>query len=64
MAQKLLRYYKYISKTLGTQGKIELAKMTKIPSMIACIEPDSDKNIETFKTAIEKMTKNAAPDFS
>ena len=63
MAQKLLRYYKYISKTLGTQGKIELAKMTKIPSMFASTEPDSDKNIQNFKSAIEKITNSSAPEF-
>lgn len=63
MAQKLLRYYKFISKTLGTQGKMELARITKIPSMFASIEPDSDKNIQTFKNAIEKITNSAAPEF-
>ncbi|OGU37539.1 MAG: hypothetical protein A2068_00380 [Ignavibacteria bacterium GWB2_35_6b] len=63
MAQKLLRYYKYINKTLGTQGKIELAKMTKIPSMFASTEPDSEKNITTFKNAVEKITNLTAPEF-
>ena len=62
MAQRLLKYYKFISKTLGTQGKIELAKMTKIPSMFACTEPDSEKNIEIFKSAIEKITNSTAPE--
>lgn len=63
MAQKLLKYYKYVSKTLGTQGKIELAKITKIPSMFASTEPDSDKNIKTFKSAVEKITNHSAPEF-
>lgn len=63
MAQRLLKYYKYVSKTLGTQGKIELAKITKIPSMFASIEPDSEKNIRAFRSAVEKITNNSAPEY-
>ena len=63
MAERLLQYYKYIREVAGFEGKIDLATSTKIPSTRAAIEPDSPKNIELFKNAIEKITGKPAPDF-
>ena len=63
MAEKLLRYYKYVNNKLGTQGKLELAKITRIPSLIASLEPDSEKNLSTFKHAVEKITNTSAPEY-
>lgn len=62
MAEKLLQYYKYVQDRLGLEGKIELAKETKIPSTHAALEPDSVENIKRFKTAVEKITHRSAPD--
>jgi len=63
MAEKLLRYYSYISGKRGFTGKFELAKQTKIPSTKASLEPDSPELIARFKEAIEKITGEPAPDF-
>ena len=63
MAEKLIKYYKYIREKAGFEGKIDLATTTKIPSTRAALEPDSPDNIEMFKKAIEKITGEEAPEF-
>lgn len=55
MGQKLIEYYKEVSQKLGISGKMELAKATKIPSIQAAIEPDSDVNIKIFAEAVESL---------
>ncbi len=61
MAEKLLLYYKYIYEVQGYNGRIELAKTTKIPSVEAAIELDTPEKIELFKEAILKITGKPAP---
>ena len=61
MAEKLLRYYNYITEQQGMEGKILLAKETKIPSVKAAIAPDSPENIRIFLDAIKKITGKAVP---
>ena len=63
MAEKLLKYYKYVQDELGLVGKVRLARETKIPSMKAAMEPDSEENIELFKKAVEKLTNKPSPNF-
>jgi hypothetical protein len=55
MGQILIEYYKQISNQLGISGKMELAKATKIPSIQAAIEPDSEENILLFANAVELL---------
>lgn len=62
MAEKLLKYYKYAQDMLGLEGKIQLAKETKMPSTQAALEPDALETIQRFKSAIEKITQKPAPD--
>lgn len=62
MAEKLLQYYKYVQDALGLEGKIQLAKGTKMPSTQAALEPDNPENIRLFKTVVEKITHRPAPD--
>lgn len=62
MAEKLLQYYKYAQDKLGLEGKVQLAKETKLPSTQAALEPDTSEAIQRFKTAIEKITHQPAPD--
>ncbi len=62
MAEKLLRYYKYLSETNGLAGRIKLAVETKITSIAAALEPDSPENITKFKKAVEKITGKRAPE--
>ena len=61
MAEKLLLYYKYINEKEGLNGKLQLAKATKIPSTQAAIELDTPDKIQMFKKAIEQITGKPAP---
>jgi hypothetical protein len=61
MSEKLLQYYKYIQDSLGLEGKIQLAKETKMPSTQAALEPDTPETIQRFKVAVEKITHRPAP---
>lgn len=63
MAEKLLKYYKYCFETAGIQGKIDLAKATKVPSNQAALAPDSPENIALFKQVVEQITGRPAPSF-
>jgi hypothetical protein len=63
MGESLLKYYQYISKLNGLEGRIQLAQNTKLPSNKASLEPDSPENINLFKKAVEKITGKPAPDF-
>lgn len=63
MAEKLMKYYKYVQDELGLVGKMKLAKETKIPSVKAAMEPDSPENISRFKEAIENITNKPAPNY-
>ena len=62
MAERLLKYYKYVQDTLGLDGKMQLAKETKIPSTQAALERDTPETIQRFKTAVAKITQKPAPD--
>ncbi|HCT30667.1 MAG TPA: hypothetical protein DIW31_08000 [Bacteroidales bacterium] len=61
MAEKLVKYYKYIGDSMGIDGRMKLAFETKIPSLSAANFPDSPENIQKFKDAIQKITGNPAP---
>ena len=63
MAEKLIKYYKYIFEQKGYAGKVELAMLTKIPAVIAATESDSVENIEKFKEAVKKITDKPAPEY-
>ncbi len=63
MAEKLLKYYKYVSDSHGMGAKIQLAQDTKVPSSRAAMEPDSPQNIALFKEAVQKITGRPAPNF-
>ncbi len=63
MGMKLAKYYQYIIKEKGVQGRIELGVMTKISSIIAPLQADSPENIKLFKDAIKKITGKEAPDY-
>lgn len=61
MAERLLKYYKYISSVKGMQGSIQLAVKTNIPSPKAAMEPDSDANIAAFRKACKELTGEESP---
>jgi hypothetical protein len=41
MGEKLIMYYKYVGDLKGFMGKVELAKLTLMPTTIAAAAPDS-----------------------
>jgi hypothetical protein len=63
MGMMLFEYYKYILKEKGLEGRAELARRTKISSIIAPLTPDSPENIRIFKLAIKEITGKESPEF-
>ena len=63
MADRLMKYYQYVSEQAGLNGKVKLAQMTNIPSSKAAMEPDSHEAIQRFKDAIKEITGKPAPSF-
>lgn len=63
MAEKLVKYYKYVGDSMGIDGRMKLAQETKTPSLSAANIPDSPENIEKFKKAIHAITGKPAPNF-
>jgi len=61
MAEKLLKYYKYVNDIKGRDGQIELARMTSTPSIIASTLPDSPWMLKLFQNAVEKITGESVP---
>jgi hypothetical protein len=47
---------------MGIEGKMALAKETKVPSTQAALERDTPETIQRFKTAVAKITQKPAPE--
>jgi hypothetical protein len=45
----------------GLEGKVKLAQITKVPSVVAALEPDSPELLSMFSKAVEKITGEPAP---
>jgi hypothetical protein len=63
VADRLMKYYQYVSEQAGLNGKVKLAQMTKIPSTKAAMEPDTQDVIQQFQAAIQEITGKAAPTY-
>ena len=63
MADRLMKYYQYVSEQAGLTGKVKLAQMTKIPSTRAALEADTQDVIQKFQNAIKEITGKAAPTY-
>lgn len=61
MAERLLQYYKYVADKKGISGKMKLAQLTNVPSVVAAIEPDSAELLRTFHDAAMKITGELPP---
>lgn len=61
MGAKLVSYYEYIEKVAGREGKVKLAQMTRVPSMICAGQPDDAPTLQRFRDAIEQLTGKPAP---
>ena len=57
MAERLLKYYKYITEQKGIMGKIELAKETTLPSVLAASEPDSVEKGGKKEPSLVQLTR-------
>jgi hypothetical protein len=63
MGEVLLKYYKFVTDEVGLKGKIQLSKLTKVPSTRAALEEDSERNIKIFREAVVKITQKEPPQF-
>jgi len=63
MADRLMKYYQYVSEQVGASGRVKLATMTKVPSSKAAMEPDTPEIIKKFKDAINEITGKLPPEY-
>jgi hypothetical protein len=63
MAEKLLKYYQYISEHGGLTARTKLAMLTKVPSTKAAMEPDTPETIKKFKEMVGQITGSPPPDY-
>ena len=63
MADRLMKYYQYISEQSGLSGKVKLAQMTRVPSTKAAVEPDTQETIQKFQEAVREITGKPAPTY-
>jgi hypothetical protein len=61
MAERLIKYYKYMADTGGLELKMKLVSVTKVPSTIAAQVPDSPEILDRFQQAIRQLTGKPAP---
>lgn len=61
MAEKVMKFYKYVGEEKGLQGKFDLASLTKSPIMRASTIPDNEENLRLFRDAVQKITGKPAP---
>jgi hypothetical protein len=63
MAEKLMKYYQYVSEQAGAVGRTKVAMLTKVPSTKAAMEPDTPEMIKIFKEAIRQVTGDPPPNY-
>lgn len=61
MGQKLVQYYDFIESVAGREGKVKLAQMTCVPSIVAKGKPDDPALLELFRKAIREITGRNPP---
>jgi hypothetical protein len=61
MGATLVKFYDFVETAKGRAGMVELAKATKIGSLIAASTPDSPDNIAKFKVAVKQITGKDPP---
>ncbi len=58
MGKQLVAFYDFVEEQLGRDGKVQLAKLTRIPSVTAQGTPDSPEIVQAFREAIKQLTGN------
>jgi hypothetical protein len=61
MAAKLMKYYELISAEAGTNGKMRMAMLTGVASVIASDTPDSPEYLAKFQKAYSEITGKQPP---
>jgi hypothetical protein len=56
MGKRLVAFYDYIEERLGRDGKIQLAKLTRVPSVTALGTTDTPELLTAFREAIKQLT--------
>lgn len=56
MGKQLVALYEYIEDRMGRDGKVQLAKLTRVPSVTAQGTPDSPALVSAFREAIKQLT--------
>jgi hypothetical protein len=63
MAERLLRYFKFVRELKGLDGQVKLAQETRMPSVRAETEPDSPENLQRFRQAVKRIIGKDPPEF-
>ena len=61
MGIRLVRYYEFVEEQLGRAGKVELARLTRIPSIIAAGQEETEEVLRQFREAVKQVTGKSAP---
>lgn len=61
MGATLVRYYEYIEKVAGREGKVKLAQQTRVASVIAAGAKEDPEVIRRFREAITTITGKPPP---
>ncbi len=63
MGKRLLQYYQFVGEKVGLNGKVKLARSTKISLTQAAREPDDVVNLELFRTAVQEIVNEVPPNY-
>jgi hypothetical protein len=63
MGKRLLKYYQFVGEKAGLNGKVKLAKSTRITLTQAAREPDDIVNLEMFRNAVAEIVNEPPPNF-
>ena len=63
MGKRLLQYYQFVGEKAGLDGKVKLAKSTKISLTQAARAPDNIVNLELFRTAVADIVEEPPPNY-
>lgn len=63
MGKRLLQYYQFVGEKAGLNGKVKLARSTKITLTQAAREPDDVVNLELFRTAVQEIVNEVPPNY-
>ncbi len=62
MGQKLMAWYNFVEALAGREGKMKLAKLTCVPSVIAMGKPDDKETLDRFRAAVRQITGRDPPE--